>query len=245
MNIALSIKNISKTFRDGSTCLPVLKDIDLEIKEKEFFIILGPSGSGKSTLLRIVSGLEQEYAGQIRLSDAVTPKDFGFVFQQFALLPWLTVFENVEVGLIARGLAKDVRQKKVMDELRVLGLEKFADSAPRELSGGMKQRVGLARALVTDPRILFMDESFSELDSFTAEELRKVLLEIWERRKVTIVMVTHLVEEALELGDRIAILTPRPGRIESIIHNPLSRPRQERSQEFYDLEDKITKIIRP
>ena len=127
----------------------------------------------------------------------------------------------------------------------MFGLESFARVPPRALSGGMKQRVGIARALATAPRVVFMDEPFSELDSFTADELRKELLTLWHARKMTIIMVTHIVEEAILLADRIAVLTPRPGRIEKIIKNDLPRPRVERSQDFYDLEDKITKIIRP
>ncbi len=240
----ITLKNISKTFKEESKELTVLKNINLEIISGEFFIFLGPSGSGKSTLLRIMSGLEKTFLGDVRLEEKISQKDFSFIFQQFALLPWLTVFENIEIGLLARGIPKVERHQKVIDELSKLGLEKFANSYPKELSGGMKQRVGIARALVTNPKIIFMDEPFSALDSFTAEELRQEILEIWQRTKTTMVMVTHLVSEAIELADRVAVLTPGPGQIEKIVNNSLSRPRQKRSQGFYDLEDKLTELIK-
>jgi NitT/TauT family transport system ATP-binding protein len=246
MNTVISLKNISKTFQeDRGQKLLVLKDIGLEIAAGEFFIILGPSGSGKSTLLRIMSGLEPEYEGKIKYGNGITPSDLSFVFQQFALFPWLTVFENIAIGLRARHTPEKIIKERVEKELKRFNLKRFADSFPKELSGGMKQRVGIARALATDPRIIFMDEPFSELDSFTAEELRKEFLYIWKETHQTIIMVTHLIEEALELADRIAILTPRPGRIEKIVTNPLPRPRNKRSQEFFNLEDELYKLIRP
>ena len=240
----ISLKNISKTFKEDSKQLAVLRDINLEIKKGEFFVFLGPSGSGKSTLLRIMSGLEKEYQGKVTLDETVSQKDFSFIFQQFALLPWLSVFKNVELGLLTRGIPKNERIQKVMDELKKLGLEKFTHSLPKELSGGMKQRVGIARALVTNPKIIFMDEPFSALDSFTAEELREDVLEIWQRTKTTIIMVTHLISEAIELADRIAVITSRPGKIESILENNLSRPRQKRSQEFFNMEDRLSNLIK-
>lgn len=240
----ISLKNISKTFVEDSKALLVLKDINLEINPGEFFIFLGPSGSGKSTLLRIMSGLEKQFEGGITLGRDIDKSNFSFVFQQFALLPWMSVFENVEIGLLARKVPKKERYEQVMDELAKLGLEKFAKSYPKELSGGMKQRVGIARALVTNPKIIFMDEPFSSLDSFTAGALRKEILSIWQATKTTIIMVTHLISEAIELSDRIAVLTPRPGRIESIVENTLPHPRQLRSQDFYTLEDKLYKLIK-
>lgn len=241
MTSVISLKNVSKAFDR----LETLQDIDLEIKLGEFFVFVGPSGSGKSTILRIMSGLEADYRGVVKFAEGVSRSDMSFVFQQFALLPWLSVEENVGLGLVARGVSERERYARVTAELALLGLEKFAHVKPRELSGGMRQRVGIARALVTNPKIIFMDEPFSELDSFTAEELRKELLGIWGKRRPTIVMVTHIVEEALELADRVAVLTPRPARIEHIVENNLPRPRHRRSQEFYDLEDHLTKLIRP
>lgn len=175
----------------------------------------------------------------------ISRSDFSFVFQQFALFPWLTVFQNVELGLLSRNFSAKLRSSKVLTGLERLGLERFAQAFPRELSGGMRQRVGIARALVTSPKIIFMDEPFSELDSFTTSNLRQEFLEIWRQTKPTIVMVTHLIEEAAELADRVAVLTPRPGRIEKILPNPLPRPRQKRSKEFFQLEDELYQLVKP
>ena len=171
--------------------------------------------------------------------------DMSFVFQQFALFPWLTVFENIALGLRSRKEPEHTITKKVHHVAADLGLEHFLHSFPRELSGGMKQRVGIARALVTDPKIILMDEPFSGLDSFTASELRKELLRIWEEKKITIVLVTHLVSEAVELSDRIAVVTARPAHIEKIFENPLARPRKNRTKPFYAFEDMITEQVRP
>lgn len=243
---AISLTNISKTFRlPDRKSSPALENINLEIQEGEFFILIGPSGCGKSTLLRIISGLEKEHLGSVKFSQTISKTDFSFVFQQFALLPWLTVAQNVELGLLQRNMTDKDRFENVKQELSKLRLEHIANKYPRELSGGMKQRVGIARALVTDPKIIFLDEPFSELDSFTAEELRQELLSIWQERRPTIVMVTHIIEEALELADRIAVMTPHPGKIENIYNNTLTRPRQKRTTEFYQLEDELYKCLKP
>ena len=246
MDYAIRLINVYKYFEEQSNKrLPVLHNIDLEIRKGEFFIFLGPSGSGKSTILRLMSGLEKSYEGKIEFGEGIGQDNMSFVFQQFALLPWLNVYENVGLGLTARHVPEKDKKNRIMKELTRFGLDKFAHSSPRELSGGMRQRVGIARALATEPKIIFMDEPFSELDSFTAEELRKELLQIWQERKTTIVMVTHLIPEAIELADRIAVFTPRPGKIEKIIENQMPRPRQFRSQEYYQMEDLLYKIIRP
>ena len=245
MEPIITLKSVSKAFKTSGQPLHVLADIDLEIYSGEFFMFLGPSGSGKSTTLRVMSGLEKDYKGKVMLGEGITRKDISFVFQEFALLPWLTVAENVELGLLARNINISERQRIVRKELELLGLDKFGHVYPRDLSGGMKQRVGIARAFATDPKIIFMDEPFSELDSFTAEELRKKLLSIWQERKVTIVMVSHIVEEALELADRIAVLTPRPSKIERLIANSLPRPRHKRTEEFFRMEDELYRIIKP
>jgi NitT/TauT family transport system ATP-binding protein len=243
---AITIANVNKTFTDPpGEHLLALKDINVDIKMGEFFVIVGPSGCGKSTLLRIMSGLETVHQGTSTLGPGLTKQDMSFVFQQFALLPWLTVSENIELGLIAHGVPAHDRAHILARELTQFGLEKFGHSHIGELSGGMRQRVGMARALATDPKIIFMDEPFSELDSFTAEELRQELLAIWEERKITIVMVTHIVQEAIELADRIAVMTARPGKIERIVTNTLARPRAKRSADFYKLEDEITGLIKP
>ncbi len=253
---AITVKDVSMSYiinrgwafanaKQTSGNITVLEDISLAIRQGEIFVILGPSGSGKSTLLRILSGLELPSEGHVAFAPGFGKKERSFVFQQFALLPWLTVRENVGLGLTARHVAEKTKQRLVERELRQLGLGAFSNAYPRALSGGMRQRVGIARALATEPKIIFMDEPFSELDSFTAEELRTALLTIWQSRHPTIILVTHLIEEALKLADRIAVLTPRPAKIERILTNPLPRPRNRRSREFFALEDKLTALVKP
>lgn len=246
MKDILILKEVSKSFRDDRRKhFAVLENINLSIKNGEFFIFLGPSGCGKSTLLRMMSGLEKEFSGTIALAEGMTRSDMSFVFQQFALLPWLSVFENVEVPLLSRIFSHEERRKSVLSMLRQIGLEQYADRFPRELSGGMRQRVGIARALVTNPKIVFMDEPFSELDSFIAAGLRAELLSLWHERRITVVMVTHIISEAVELGSRIAVMTPRPGRIEKIVENTLPYPRPQRSREFFALEDELFSVLKP
>lgn len=238
--------NLSKTFNEKfDKKFTALKDINIEIAASEFFVFLGPSGSGKSTLLRIMSGLEKEYDGTVILNENIKQSDMSFVFQQFALLPWLTVYENIELGILSRGIKLDERRALVLHELKRFGLEKFKNEYPRELSGGMRQKVGLARAFIRKPKIIFMDEPFSELDSFTARGLRNEFLSILKETGETVIMVTHNIEEAIELSDRIAVLTPRPGKIEKIVVNHLPRPRERRSQNFFCLEDELYKLIEP
>lgn len=243
--LALTVSNISKTFseEDGTTT-DALYDISCSITLGEFFVILGPSGSGKSTLLRIMCGLESSSHGKITWEN-LKPTDAAFVFQQFGLLPWLAVFENIRLGLLNTSLSKTSQEKRVMKRIKSLGLEAFTHLYPRELSGGMKQRVGFARALVVNPKILFLDEPFSELDTFTAETLRKELLELWTKEQFTVIMVTHNVDEAIELADRVAVLTPRPGTIEDIVSIREKHPRIMRSKKAFALHDKITALVRP
>jgi len=245
MKPIITVLNVSKTFRDSGEVLEVLKHINLEIHQGEFFVFVGPSGSGKSTLLRIMSKLEKEYDGTMTWEEGLSQKDMGFIFQQFALLPWLTVEENIALGLVGRGVSLLEQETIVRRELKQFNLEHFKDHRPRELSGGMRQRVGIARALATQPKIIFMDEPFSELDSFTARELKDELLAIWAERHLTIVMVTHIIEDAVELADRIAVLTSRPGMLEKVVSNRLPRPRKRRSEDFYTLEDELYKLIKP
>lgn len=246
MDSLITLRHVTKVFDERTPHRLVgVEDISLDIAEGEFFIFAGPSGCGKSTLLRMISGLDHDFRGEITIGGGLTPADFGFVFQQFALLPWLTVEENIGLGLIARHIPQNEIKHAVQKELRIFGLERFAHAHPHELSGGMRQRAGIARALATNPKIIFMDEPFSELDSFTAGALRREILAVWQERKPTIVMVTHLVPEALELADRIAVLTPRPGKIEKIMVNTLPRPRDPRSAEFFKLEDELYNLIRP
>ena len=246
MEPIISLHNITKVFKDEPhRPLTVIKDISMEINKGEFFIFLGPSGSGKSTLLRIMSGLEKEYEGKVVIDPSISKEDISFVFQQFALLPWLTVYENIRLGLVAKKMSEKERHIKIMAELERFGLHTFKDSHIHELSGGMRQRVGIARAFVRNPKIIFMDEPFSELDSFIAEELREQLLTIWKNSDTTIIMVSHNIEEALKLSDRIAILSTLPGTLKKVLTNALPRPRQVRVPEFFAKEDEIYALIKP
>lgn len=245
MHPLITLTGIGKTYQEpGTDHTLALQNINLTFQEGEFFVFVGPSGCGKSTLLRIISGLDTQTHGHVEYGKTLTHRDLSFVFQHFALLPWLTVARNIEIGLIGKGTPEDERQQIVTHELKRFGLEKFSASHPHELSGGMRQRVGLARAFATKPKVMFMDEPFSELDSFTAEELRQELLDLWRETKTTIIMVTHIVAEALELADRVAVMTPRPGKIEKIFEVTLPRPREKRSSEFFKLEDEVTGWIR-
>ncbi len=237
----ITIKNVTKAYpkKDGHRRVEVLRDIHLEVNKGEFLVLLGPSGCGKSTLLRILAGFDMPTSGTITYAKDFDRTNMNFVFQNFGLLPWLSVFQNVELGLIGRGVPEHKRLHFVDAMLDKLGLIAFRDHYPHEISGGMKQRVGLARAFVTKPEIIFLDEPFSELDFFTAKTLREVLLDIWKEQGTTVVMVSHYIEEAVELADRIAVFSNRPSTIAVCFDNTLSRPRDSRSKEFFAEEDKI------
>lgn len=245
MPSAITVDHLEKSFvRDGEG-LRAIDGISLHIERGELFVLLGPSGCGKSTLLRILAGLDRADRGTVAFGDQRGAQRVSFVFQQFALLPWLDVSENIALGLLACGMSPTEREHRVQRELERFQLTQFAHASPYELSGGMRQRVGIARAFATDPEIVCMDEPFSELDSFTAMELRRELLAIWQERKPTIIMVTHLIPEAIELADRIAVLTPRPARIEATIAVDLPRPRNKRSPTFFALEDRLSALVKP
>lgn len=239
----ITIKDLTKAYpkHEGKRRLEVLHDIHLTVHEGEFLVLLGPSGCGKSTLLRIIAGFDQPTSGSVTFAEGFDRTHINFVFQNFGILPWLSVFQNVELGLIGRGMAEHTRLHEVDKILDKLGLLAFRDHRPHELSGGMKQRVGLARAFVTKPEIIFLDEPFSELDFFTAKSLREVLLDMWKEQGTTVVMVSHYIEEAVTLADRIAVFSNRPSTIASTFENTMSRPRDSRSAEFFREEDKIIK----
>jgi NitT/TauT family transport system ATP-binding protein len=242
MKPLVNLVNIVKSFGGKGKALKVLDGISLDINE-EFLAILGPSGCGKSTLLRIIAGVEKPDEGEIKsYSDIV----YGFVFQFPTLLPWLTVLDNVALPLLAKGIDKNIAREKALRYLSLVGLHGFEDFYPNELSGGMKQRVNIARALVVEPTILLMDEPFSQLDPLTAEALRAEILDLWLSGVTTvkgIVMVTHNVEEAVLMADRIIILTPRPAKIVKIIEVKLLRPRDRRSKEFQDIVDQVYEYV--
>jgi len=229
--------------------MPVLDDINLDVAEGEFVALLGRSGSGKSTLLRCIAGLMAPTEGEVRFRGRPltgTNRETSMVFQTFALMPWLTVQQNVELGLEARGVPGDERADRALRAIDIVGLDGYESAYPKELSGGMRQRVGFARALVVEPAALLMDEPFSALDVLTSENLRGELLELWEGHKFptkTIVMVTHNIEEAVLLADRILVLGTNPGRIRSDMPNPLPRPRRRRTPDFDDLVDQIYRMM--
>lgn len=232
----LKVQNLNKIYNVDDQNITALRDVDFEVADSQFFTVIGPSGCGKSTLLRILAGLTPPTSGQISWTE---PPSLGFIFQNYALFPFLSVFENIEFGLKMKNVPAPQRKKTVTELIDEVGLYGFADKHPKELSGGMKQRVGIARALAIDPNVLLLDEPFSSLDEFTAETLRKLLLEIWHRRKITVILITHLIREAIELSDRIAVMTTSPGHIDEIIEDNLSRPRDLRSSGSYKLEDRL------
>jgi len=237
----ITVNNLTKIFALDKEKVTALENVSFEVKKEEFFTVIGPSGCGKSTLLRIIANLDTPTAGKISWEEK---PNIGFVFQNFALFPYMSVFENIELGLKMKGLDKRKRHQVVKELIAEIGLEDFKDKHPKELSGGMKQRVGIARALAIDPNVLLLDEPFSSLDEFTAETLRMLLLDVWKKRKITIILITHLIREALELSDRIVVLTPAPGTVNKIIVNTLKRPRNLRESEFYALEDELTNLIK-
>jgi NitT/TauT family transport system ATP-binding protein len=246
----ISVRSLSKSFSGpGGRPLPVLDDINLDVAEGEFVALLGRSGSGKSTLLRCIAGLMAPTQGEVRFRGrrlTGTNRETSMVFQTFALMPWLTVQQNVELGLEARGVPGDERAERALRAIDIVGLDGYESAFPKELSGGMRQRVGFARALVVEPAALLMDEPFSALDVLTSENLRGELLELWEGHKFptkTIVMVTHNIEEAVLLADRILVLGTNPGRIRSDMPNPLPRPRRRRTPDFDDLVDQIYRMM--
>jgi NitT/TauT family transport system ATP-binding protein len=242
----INIKNITKIFpkKEGLRRVEVLEDITLSIHKGEFLVLLGPSGSGKSTLLRIIAGLLKPSDGTIEYSADFNIKNISFVFQDFGILPWLTVFENVELNLIEKNIHQNERTRQVNHILEKFGLHVFKNHYPHELSGGMKQRVGLARAFVSKPAVIFLDEPFSELDFITAENLRQTLLDLWQEMKTTVVMVSHNIDEAVTLADRIVLFSDRPSRLKQTIINHLARPRIARSPEFFALEDEVKEHFR-
>ncbi|HPC55465.1 MAG TPA: ABC transporter ATP-binding protein [Methanolinea sp.] len=234
--MALVLDSISKSFSlaDGST-VDALSGISLAVADSEFVSVLGPSGCGKTTLLRIIAGLETPTSGTITLDGeriAGPSPRMAMIFQEYSLYPWRTVIDNIEFGLEIRGMTREERKKRAIEYLDLVGLRDFAGRFPYELSGGMRQRVAVARALAIDPAILLMDEPFGALDAQTRNRLQRELLDIWEKTRKTVLFVTHSVDEAVYLSDRIVVLTPRPGRIREIVPIGLPRPRERTDVEF-------------
>ena len=240
--VIISLKHLSKIFSKYRREIRALDDFNLDMTKGEFVCLLGPSGCGKTTVLRIVAGLESATDGEVRLRDkkvASGGPDRGMVFQEFALFPWRTVRKNIEFGLEVKGIPEAERGKISSQLIELVGLKGFEDAHPIELSGGMKQRVGIARALANEPAVLLMDEPFGSLDAQTRNLMQKELLRIWSATSKTILFVTHSVDEAVFLADRIVVMTARPGTVREIIDVNLPRPRDRTSSDFISVRGKV------
>jgi NitT/TauT family transport system ATP-binding protein len=246
--MTLEIKNVSRTFvSEDNQAMAALSDISLSVGNEEFICILGPSGCGKTTLLRIIAGLESASSGSIAMDGATITRPcpkMAMIFQEYSLYPWRNVEENVALGLELRGMKKAERSAAVEKYLDLVGLSGFGKRYPHELSGGMRQRVAVARALAIEPSILLMDEPFGALDAQTRNRMQHELLRIWEKTKKTILFVTHSVDEAVFLADRIVVLTQRPGRIKEIVTIPSTRPRDRTGEGFGQIRRHLLDMIR-
>jgi NitT/TauT family transport system ATP-binding protein len=245
MPTKLAVSHLSKSFGE----LEVLRGINVAVERGEFIALVGPSGCGKTTFLRIVAGLERATAGDVLLDDRLVREpgiDRGFVFQNDNLLPWRTVFANAVIGREVAGTVSAADRNRIMELLKLVGLQGFEHYHPRQLSGGMRQRVNLARALAIDPEILLMDEPFAALDAQTREIMQTELLRIWERGHKTVLFVTHQIDEAVFLSDRVFVFARRPGRLQAEVKVGLPRPRtliMKRTSEFVGLVDRIWRMI--
>jgi NitT/TauT family transport system ATP-binding protein len=248
---ALDVKNVSKTFVEDKNKVAALDDVSFTVEDEEFVCLVGPSGCGKSTMLRVIAGLEKADSGEVIFEGKPITKPtskIAMVFQLFGLLPWKTAIENVEVPLEVLGVPKKERVAVGMEYIKMVNLEGFENTYPHDLSGGMKQRVGIARALALKPEILLMDEPFSSLDELTAKTLRDLVLSIWRKRDEppnSIVMVSHNVEEAVYMADRVIVMSPRPGRIVGEVKVEIPRPRFEHRREpvYFRFVDEVMEIL--
>jgi ABC-type nitrate/sulfonate/bicarbonate transport system ATPase subunit len=241
---SLRARGVTKSFvahGDSAIRTLALSDVSFSVDAGELVTVIGPSGCGKSTLLRLLAGLETLDAGELLVGNdpiAGPSAERGLVFQDPNLFPWLTVRGNIQAGLVARGVLH-AKRREVDDFMRLVGLEEFANAYPHHLSGGMAQRVALARALINHPRVLFMDEPLGALDTFTRMNLQDEVLRLWQMNRMTMLLVTHDIDEAIYMSDRIVIMTPRPGRIDKIVPVTLQRPRRRNSPEFLKLRGDI------
>lgn len=234
-SLLLDIRRLNKSFQTQKGVVQAIHGIDLQVREGEFITVIGPSGCGKSTLLKIVAGLDIGYEGEVTLAGRRVEGpgiDKGFIFQEPRLFPWLTVEKNIAADL---SLAKPDIRRRVDELIKLVRLEGFERAYPRELSGGMAQRVAIARALLRNPRVLLLDEPFGALDAFTRSHMQEVLLDIWQKNKTTMIFVTHDIDEAVFLANRIVILKPRPGAIRTVIANDLPFPRKKTNGTFQQL----------
>ncbi|WP_429499506.1 ABC transporter ATP-binding protein [Robbsia andropogonis] len=244
----LEIKNVSKVFTDQKrgTALTTLDGINLDLAQQEFLCLLGPSGCGKSTLLNMIAGFETATSGSVRVGEKQVSKpgaERGMVFQQPTLMPWLPVWDNIAFHYKLKGKSAAQRRELSQTFIDMVGLRGFENHYPTELSGGMSQRVGIARALLMNPDVVLMDEPFAALDAQTKEEIQEALVTIWQQSRSTIVFVTHSIDEALLLGTKVAVMTHRPGRIRELISVDLPRPRDITSPAFNDLKRHVHALI--
>jgi sulfonate transport system ATP-binding protein len=239
----IDILHVSKRYaQQGGTPLAVLDDISLRVRAGEFVSVLGSSGCGKSTLLRLIAGLDSDYSGEIRVAGERvrdTSLERGIVFQDHRLFPWLTASQNILAALRNAPLSAREKREAVAEHIALVGLNGFEQAYPHQLSGGMAQRVAIARGLVNRPRVLLLDEPFGALDALTRGRLQNELQRIWEHERITMILVTHDVDEALYLGDRVVTMAPRPGRIKRIVEVGLPRPRERSDPRFIRLRDEV------
>ncbi len=238
----IQVRKVSKQYVVKNEALSVLDGVSLTVRQGEFLSIVGASGCGKSTLLRLLIGLELDYQGEIRVKGAPvtgTSLDRGLVFQEHRLFPWLTVEQNVAVALENSALSPAEKRRSVKEHLELVGLSGFALAYPHQLSGGMAQRAAIARGLVNRPSILLLDEPFGALDALTRTRLQHELQQIWQKEKVTMILVTHDVEEAVYLGDRVVVMEPRPGRIRNVVGVEVPHPRDRRDAALKALSDEV------
>lgn len=246
----LEVRRLYKQFITRNGPVTALKDINLHIEEGEFVCAVGASGSGKSTLLRLIAGLDQPTAGEVTVDGAIVTgpgSDRGMVFQNYTLYPWMTVAQNVEFGLKLRGMPAFERRQQVSYYLEMVGLSRFAHALPKQLSGGMKQRVAIARALASRPKILLMDEPFGALDVQTKETMQQFLLEVWQKTRKTILMITHDVEEAIFLSQRVYVLSSQPGTVKQELTINLPDDRcyaMKRQSRFQNYRDEVMDLLR-
>jgi len=222
----LTVQDLSVVFADNNGGLQALENISFTVSPREFICFLGPSGSGKTTLLRVLANLLRPTSGVVNFAQSRQPK-IGMVFQQPSLMPWRSVLDNIKLPLELEGVDESIARKKAQEMIELVGLNGFADSWPRDLSGGMAQRVGIARALIHDPDLLLLDEPFASLDALTRERMWTELSRIWQVRQKTVIMVTHSINESLFLADRVLVLTQRPGKIKMDVEVDLPRPRKD------------------
>ncbi len=240
-------ENVEKIFQEEDKEVLAIENLNLEVEDGEFLVIVGPTGCGKSTFLNLIAGFETPTSGKILLDGSKIEEpgpDRGFVFQDFALYPWRTVLENITFGLEVQDIPEDEAEKRAMEYVDMVGLDGFEDAYPHTLSGGMKQRVGLARALAYEPEILLMDEPFGALDAQTKKMMQRELIKIWEETKKTVIFVTHSVIEATYLADRIVVMTARPGEIKGTVDVDLPRPRDYTGDEFLEIREEVLDLLR-